>query len=107
MKSAKDAKSSKKAALDSSLLSPCGVYCGICLAFKNDKCEGCRDMTAAATKKGRIFCNISVCSIEKNLAACSDCADYPCEKYKQEDQSIFSDGYMRYIRDVCRTSRCH
>jgi hypothetical protein len=113
MKSAEAARSSKKVAstskvaLDPSLLSPCGVYCGVCLAFKNGKCEGCRDMTAARTKKGKVFCNISVCAIEKNLAACSDCADYPCEKYKQEDQTIFSDGYMKYIREECRTSRCH
>ena len=88
------------------MVSPCGVYCGHCLAYRNDKCDGCAEMTKALKLKGEVFCDISTCSGERGYTACVDCGDYPCDKFSSSKQSIFSKDYVDWIRQNCRKSSC-
>ncbi len=83
--------------IDENLLSPCGLYCGVCgirmaylsgnLKFiavmaaaysvdQNDiKCEGCLSKNQFVLCK---TCPIKSCTQEKSLDGCHRCPDWPC-----------------------------
>ncbi len=88
--------------MDKRLLGPCNYYCGSCIIYKKKKCLGCAEMTEKAKKEGKVFCNISLCARDKQLATCSNCADYPCKKY---DDSIFAESFAKWIRDKLRETK--
>lgn len=101
-----------------SLLGVCGTYCGSCpilIAYKkgidyqkklsaslsaqmdkkltvNDiQCQGCRD--AAKDKDSWSFkCKIRKCAADKNAQTCSDCSEFPCEKFTA--MSYLYDGLL-------------
>lgn len=64
------------------LACPCGLYCGICIEFK-EKCKGkcCNDY------KGDMFygeCKLYKCCVnEKGLEHCGLCKEFPCEFFKK------------------------
>lgn len=87
--------------VDKNLLSPCGLYCGVCavyIAHKEDNskfkeklspiylakpedlhCTGCM-----SRDEDQIFffckmCNIKSCVKERNLEGCYQCDDFPCD----------------------------
>ncbi|MEM2117529.1 MAG: DUF3795 domain-containing protein [Candidatus Bathyarchaeia archaeon] len=82
--------------MEAGLLTPCNYYCGNCIMYKKSKCLGCSKATEKASAEGRIFCDIAVCAKDKKMLTCSDCKGYPCEKY---DKSIFSESFIKWIRD--------
>jgi len=101
--------------MDTTLLSPCNVYCGNCAVYKKSRCSGCAEESKKAETSGKVFCDIYLCAKNKKLATCSDCASYPCEKY---DKGIFAESFIKWIReklkepkatDINATSRrkCH
>lgn len=61
------------------LVGCCGAYCGICSKYqstKNDHCPGCR------SREQHPQCRIYKCCDEKKeLFTCSECNEYPCERY--------------------------
>lgn len=88
-------------------LTMCGYRCDLCKAFtdnikKNDErealsrmwekyyglhipadeiyCDGCRNMRPDA-KRVDMGCAVRVCVMEKGIAHCGQCGDYPCEKF--------------------------
>jgi len=87
--------------MDMSLLSPCNYYCGNCVLYKKSKCLGCAEASAKAEAEGRVFCDVSLCAKNKPFKTCSDCQSYPCEKY---DKSIFSESFIKWIRDKLKES---
>jgi len=88
---------------DPELMGPCGVYCGYCLSYKYDRCDGCIAMSKAATKKGEVFCPIYVCSADRDLERCVDCAEYPCRRYDPGKDGIYADSFISWIRDDIKT----
>jgi hypothetical protein len=82
--------------MDISLLAPCNVYCGNCALYKKSKCLGCAEESKKAESAGKVFCDIYSCAKDKNLVTCSDCRDYPCEKY---DKGIFAESFIKWIRE--------
>ncbi len=69
------------------LIAPCGMNCGICLAYLRDKnnCSGCR-----AINKGkpvtRVNCRIKNCSLLRDKTGyCFQCCSFPCDKLKHLD----------------------
>ncbi|MCW4015600.1 MAG: DUF3795 domain-containing protein [Candidatus Bathyarchaeota archaeon] len=77
------------------LMSPCGIYCGTCIAFfgytmagkkRKMSCIGCRSRISkcAFLKKG--------CSklASKQVEYCFECESFPCERLKAIDV-----GYLR------------
>ena len=74
---------------DESLIAPCGMNCGTCIAYLREKntCPGCRvfsDEKAVSVRR----CIITKC---ENLARttskfCYDCEKYPCRRLKQLDK---------------------
>ena len=74
--------------MTNSLIAPCGMNCGICLAYLRDKnhCNGCREWSN--NKPGYCRkCIIVNCELlhktESNF--CYDCEKYPCRRLKQLD----------------------
>jgi len=71
------------------LIAPCGMNCGICLAFLRSKnvCPGCR-ADEADKPKSRWVCKIKTCVILKNsdYKYCHECAEFPCKRLKQLDK---------------------
>jgi len=56
----------KEVKIDNELIAYCGLYCGSCSKFMNDKCPGCRKNKKAA------WCKIRTC--------CSDNNDHTCQR---------------------------
>lgn len=70
------------------LIAPCGMNCGICIAFLRDNkpCSGCRNKSKGKPKHC-VTCQIVNC---EQLAAtksgfCFDCEKFPCLRMKQLD----------------------
>ncbi|MEM3640935.1 MAG: DUF3795 domain-containing protein [Candidatus Bathyarchaeia archaeon] len=82
--------------MNTSLLAPCTIYCGNCALYRKGKCLGCAEESKKAQSVGKMFCDIYSCAKDKNLVACSDCGDYPCEKY---DKGIFSESFIKWVRE--------
>jgi len=82
--------------VDVGLIAPCHVYCGSCALYKKIKCLGCVEESERAEARGKMFCDIYSCAKNKKLAVCSDCSNYPCEKY---DKGIFAESFIKWIRE--------
>lgn len=63
------------------LIAPCGINCGVCMAYlrEKNKCPGCR-ITNAYKLKTRVICKIKACpNFRKNkVKYCFQCGSYPC-----------------------------
>lgn len=49
-------------------IAACGLYCGACRKYLNEKCLGCQQNNKAT------WCGIRQCCIEKKLYSCADCS---------------------------------
>lgn len=87
---------------DKDLLGPCGLYCNYCLVYRQGKCEGCIRMSRQKARTGEVFCGIYACSREKGIEACCDCREFPCDRYGPGKDSIFSESFVKWIRETCR-----
>ena len=71
------------------LMAPCGMNCGICLAYLRDKrtCPGCRgdDTNKSASC---VRCIIKNCEkVKATLSGfCYECRTYPCKRLKDLDK---------------------
>ena len=52
------------------LVARCGLYCGACGAYRNERCPGCHE-NAKAT-----WCKIRSCCGEHGYETCADCKDF-------------------------------
>jgi hypothetical protein len=73
----------------SQLIAPCGINCGVCIAFQRNKnkCFGCWNDDSRKAKHCAV-CKIKNCEtlISSNSRFCYDCSMYPCKRMKQLDQ---------------------
>lgn len=60
-------------------IAACGLYCGACRKYQQEKCHGCRNNEKAS------WCGIRKCCIEHNYATCAECTEYAnpkeCKKF--------------------------
>jgi hypothetical protein len=74
--------------LRSELIAPCGMNCGLCMAYLREKntCGGCRagDESKAKSVLG---CTIRTCETVRASESgfCSECAKLPCPRLKRLD----------------------
>jgi hypothetical protein len=86
-----------------SLIAPCGMNCGICMAYlrEKDKCPGCR---AIDTNKAIsvIRCKIKNCEvIQKGKAKfCFGCENFPCKNLKHLDKRYRTKYSMSMIENL-------
>jgi len=64
--------------LDERLLAPCGIHCGLCPYFNQERtpyCPGCNSL------KGHAFwgeCKLYACAADHKVEHCGVCAEFPC-----------------------------
>ncbi|MGE5396634.1 MAG: DUF3795 domain-containing protein [Chitinophagales bacterium] len=89
--------------LDKSLIAPCGMNCGLCLAYlrPKNKCTGCNgpDLSKPAYC---IKCIMRNCeTIQKNESKlCYECDTFPCKRLKQLDKRYRTKYSMSMIENL-------
>ena len=89
--------------INKTLIAPCGMNCGICLAFLRDKnkCPGCRNM--GKNKPGYCRkCIIKNCELlaKTDSNFCYDCEKYPCTRLKQLDKRYRTNYNMSMLENL-------
>lgn len=87
------------------LIAPCGIDCGVCLAYlrKNNPCHGCRKAQENKPKT-RVNCKIRNCTKRKSRYCC-DCPEFPCErlvsldKRYREKYDMSEIANLKFIKD--------
>jgi len=74
---------------DTELIAPCGINCGVCMAYLREKnhCPGCR-VIINDKSKSRLRCVVKNCAHIKNGKSgyCYDCDRLPCQRIKSLDK---------------------
>ena len=88
---------------DISLIAPCGMNCGTCIAYLRDKnkCPGCRVYSAdKAISIQR--CIIPKCVyLDKTVSKfCYECEKYPCKRVKQLDKRYRTKYNTSFIENL-------
>jgi hypothetical protein len=69
------------------LIGYCGLYCGACRKYLNEKCPGCRKNETAT------WCKVRTCGIAHQYASCADCMEIAevmdCKKFNNFISKIF------------------
>jgi ribosomal protein S27AE len=88
---------------DKSLIAPCGMNCGTCIAYlrPKNKCYGCR-INAADKLKTREKCKIKNCSnLDKTESKfCYDCEEFPCQRIKHIDKRYRTKYRTSFIQNL-------
>ena len=85
------------------LIAPCGMNCGICMAYlrEKNKCPGCRtiDINQPVT---RAKCRIKNCATFQNEKAkyCFECNEFPCDRLKHLDKRYRTRYGMSMIENL-------
>jgi len=70
------------------LVAYCGLYCGSCKKYLNEKCPGCHENSKAS------WCKIRSCNIEHNYKSCADCTEFSdpreCKKFNNFMSKFFA-----------------
>lgn len=85
------------------LIAPCGMNCGTCIAYMRakNKCPGCRIFSAdkAVSVKRCIIVNCSY--LEKTESGfCYECAQFPCKRMKQLDKRYRTKYNTSFIENL-------
>ena len=92
-----------KSYIDSSLIAPCGMNCGICLAFlrEKNKCSGCW-FDNEQKPKHCIMCVIKNCDLLAKTSSkfCYECEKYPCTRLKQLDKRYRTRYHMSMLENL-------
>ena len=87
---------------DSRYVAACGLYCGACRKYLNDKCPGCRQNEKAT------WCRIRSCCLEKGFKTCAECSQVvtDCKLYSNWVSRVFAFVFnsdrpacIRFIKD--------
>ncbi len=85
------------------LIAPCGMNCGICMAYQRTKnvCPGCWE-DSKTKSKSCISCIIKNCEYlaETESKFCYECGKYPCTRLKQLDKRYRTKYRMSMIENL-------
>jgi hypothetical protein len=86
-----------------SLVAPCGMNCGVCVAYlrEKNKCPGCRG--ADANKPITcVRCKIKNCTIFRKgrTTFCFECGNFPCDNLKHLDTRYRTNYDMSMIENL-------
>lgn len=83
------------------LIAPCGMNCGLCLAYQREirHCAGCRP---GATRLSCKSCRIKNCAgmQESALGFCYNCKDYPCKRLLKLDTRYRAKYHMSMLDNL-------
>jgi len=85
------------------LIAPCGMNCGICLAYlrEKNKCPGCRG-TDTNKPVTRVRCKIKTCEVnqKEKTTFCFKCKTFPCTHLKHLDERYRTKYNMSMIENL-------
>ena len=85
------------------LIAPCGMNCGVCLAYLREKrkCPGCHgeDTNKPVTRKKCVIKNCEMIQRSKSKF-CFECENYPCKRLKQLDKRYRTKYNMSMIENL-------
>jgi len=84
------------------LIAPCGMNCGICMAYLREKnrCVGC-NIDSPDKRKTRLNCTIRNCPERIDGAQfCFTCTKYPCTRLRQLDKRYRTKYSMSMIENL-------
>ena len=86
--------------MKSSLIAPCGMNCGVCMAYLRDKnhCPGCWGADKNKSKSC-VNCRIKNCS-ELKSKFCFSCKKFPCELITHLDKRYRTRYNMSMIENL-------
>ena len=91
----------KTKSINSKLIAPCGMNCGICMAYLREKnhCPGCNgpDTNKAVSC---VRCIIKNCGTIKKTKFCFKCEKYPCTRLKNIDKRYRTKYGMSMIENL-------
>ncbi len=67
---------------NSELVAFCGLYCGACSKYVNEKCSGCAENEKAS------WCKIRSCCIDAKIKSCAECGKNGVENCKDYNNLI-------------------
>jgi len=87
--------------INSKLLAPCGMNCGICMAYLREKnhCPGCRFFNSKEPVS-IARCIIKNCETIKEAKFCFSCEKYPCTRLKNLDKRYTTKYGMSMIENL-------
>ena len=68
----------------------CGNDCTQCPQYQQDCAEGC--LGAACANYCRT-CIVRLCNLERKIANCAQCAEFPCQKLEKQFENMANDGF--------------
>jgi hypothetical protein len=78
----------KEIVKDQNLIAYCGLYCGACRAYLNERCPGCHENVKAG------WCKIRTCCVDNKYATCADCKEFrdvaDCGKFNNIISKLFA-----------------
>ena len=92
-----------QSSMDSSLIAPCGMNCGICRAHlrKKKKCQGCNTIDVDKPTYC-LKCRIKNCNTiqESKSKLCYECNNFPCSRLKQLDKRYRTNYAMSMVENL-------
>ncbi len=89
--------------VNNSLIAPCGMNCGICLAYLREKnhCNDCREWSMNKSEYCR-KCIIVNCDLlsKTDSKCCYDCEKYPGRRLKQLDNRYRRKYHMSMLENL-------
>ena len=89
--------------MEAELIAPCGMNCGICMAYlrEKNKCPGCASVDPYK-RSYRRECTVRNCeTIKSNQSGfCYECSAYPCRRLKQLDKRYATKYSMSMIENL-------
>lgn len=81
-------KTMKQIIADKNLVAFCGLYCGACKKYLEERCPGCRENEKAC------WCKVRQCCMSSKLETCADCKTFAdvndCKKMNNCIAKIFA-----------------
>ena len=89
--------------LEPSLIAPCGMNCGLCMAYlrNNNRCDGCRSGDEGK-RTSCLVCTIRTCATLRDSTSgfCSDCDRLPCSRLKRLDDRYRTKYRMSMLENL-------
>jgi hypothetical protein len=85
----------KEIVADAKLVAFCGLYCGACRSYLNEKCPGCRKHEKAT------WCKVRTCCREAGYSSCAECTTFPDVR----DCKKFDNFFSKAIGFILRSDR--
>ena len=81
--------------MDKTMIAYCGVDCSVCPDLTGNKCPGCRQTEWTAGD----ICFPAECCRKKGIAACGECASFPCGEMAgfYHESASHAEAYLRML----------